>query len=188
MLRGDIKSKRGFTLIELMVTVIIIGVLATLSVYGVRKYVFSSKTTEAIHMIGSIKSAEESYRAETFVYLGSGTSNVVGSVPLYPRVPGRMKSDWTNSSHSDYASLWAPLGVMSDSPVIFGYAVAAATSGALTSPPSDCTNVSWGTRGSGNTGPWYIVLAQADQNGDNVKSCFISCSLTGEIFSAKESE
>lgn len=184
MLSRDIKSKRGFTLIELMVTVIIIGVLATLSVYGVRKYVFSSKTTEAIHMIGSIKSAEEAYRAETFVYLGSGTTLNTGA--LYPANPGRKKTDW-NVGGSAYTNVWGPLGVVSDSPVIFGYGVAAG-SGQLASPPSECTNISWGARGTSNTGPWYVVVAEADQNGDTTKSCFISCSLTAEIFSANESE
>jgi len=186
MLRRNIKSKRGFTLIELMVTVIIIGVLATLSVYGVRKYVFSSKTTEAIHMIGSIKSAEEAYRAETFVYVGKATG--IDSVTYFPRDPGRMKTDWNLTTHADYATVWGPLGVQSDSPVIFGYAIAVGNGSALGTPPSDCTNVSWGTRGANNAGPWYIVKAEADQNGDGKKSCFTSCNLTGEIFSANESE
>ena len=185
MLRRDIKSKRGFTLIELMVVVVIIGVLATLGVYGVRKYVFSSKTTEAIHMIGSIKSAEESYRAETFVYQGSAIT--IAAVPLYPATtPGRMKTDW-NVGGTEYTKVWGPLGVVSDSPVIFGYGVAAG-SGQLDSPPAACTNISWGPRGTSNTGPWYIIKAQADQNGDGKLSCFTSCSLSGEIFSANEDE
>jgi prepilin-type N-terminal cleavage/methylation domain-containing protein len=187
MLRRQLNS-RGFTLVELMVVVIIVGVLATLGVYGVRKYVFSSKTTEAIHMIGSIKGAEESYRAETFAYLGADGKTEIDSVTLYPQTPGRKKSDWTNASHTDYAKTWGPLGVMSDSPVIFGYAIVAGRSGALKSPPSNCTNVSWGPRGNSNTGPWYIVKAEADQNGDGHFSCFTSCSLSGEIFSAHEDE
>jgi prepilin-type N-terminal cleavage/methylation domain-containing protein len=187
MLCRKFNSERGFTLIEMMVVVVIIGVLATLGVYGVRKYVFASKTTEAIHMIGSIKSAEESYRAETFRYLGAKGKTTIDSVALYPATPGRKKTDWTMSGHEDYNDLWAPLGVVSDSPVIFGYAVAAG-SGALPTPPSDCTDVSWGARGSDNTGPWYIVKAEADQNGDGKFSCFTSCNLTGEIFRANEDE
>jgi type IV pilus assembly protein PilA len=184
MLRGSAKLQRGFTLIEMMVVVIIMGVLATLAVYGVRKYVFSSKTTEAIHMIGSIKSAEESYRAETFRYVGKAT---LAEATYFPGGPGRYKTDWNNTGHIDYSAVWGPLGVVSDSPVIFGYKVAADT-GALKAPPANCTNVSWGSRGTDNTGPWYIVEAAADQNGDNNLSCFTSCSVTGEIFSVNDDE
>ena len=186
MLRGSAKPQRGFTLIEMMVVVIIMGVLATLAVYGVRKYVFSSKTTEAIHMIGSIKSAEESYRAETFRYAGATS---IAAAKYFPNSsgPGRYKTDWNNTGHSDYPTVWGPLGVVSDSPVIFGYKVAA-RSGALDPPPTNCTNVSWGSRGTDNTGPWYIVEAAANQNGDNTFSCFTSCSATGEIFSVNDDE
>lgn len=184
-------SKRGFTLIELMVVVIITGVLAALAVYGVRKYVYSSKTTEAIHMIGSIKSAEESYRSETFKYAGAPKDKLddPGSFYPYGDKPGQRKVDWTNTNHRDYAGVWGPLGVVSDSPVLFEYVVVADT-GALVAPPGDCTGVSWGTAGSANTGPWYIVKAQADQNGDpdHKMSCFTSCNLTGDIFRVNEDE
>jgi prepilin-type N-terminal cleavage/methylation domain-containing protein len=189
------RSKRGFTLIELMAVVIITGVLATLAVYGVRKYVYSSKTTEAIHMIGSIKSAEESYRSETFKYAGAAPDKLDADANFYPKggFPGKYKADWTNTSHSDYANVWGPLGVLSDSPVLFEYVVVAGT-GALVNPPRDCTGISWGASGSANTGPYYIVKAQADQNGDSIgfgdgkMSCFTSCNLTGEIFRAHEDE
>lgn len=172
-----------------MAVVIITGVLATLAVYGVRKYVYSSKTTEAIHMIGSIKSAEESYRSETFKYAGSDPSKLDNDPSyFFPKgeKPGQFKASWSPNG-PDYANVWGPLGVLSDSPVLFEYIVVA-DKGALVAPPSDCTGVSWGTAGSANTGPYYIVKAQADQNGDGKMSCFTSCNLTGEIFRVNEDE
>jgi type IV pilus assembly protein PilA len=73
-------KKRGFTLIELMIVVAIVGILAVLAIYGVRKYISNAKTAEARNSLGQIgKDAQTAYERESMAptVLGAGTSTAV---------------------------------------------------------------------------------------------------------------
>jgi type IV pilus assembly protein PilA len=177
---GQRPNERGFTLIELMIVVAIVGVLATLGMVSYRKFITSAKTSEAIGMVGSIRAAEESYRAETLSYLNVS----VGFSTYYPTsAVGKKKTAWDNASHADYVR-WRQLGARSDGPVYYGYKVAAGTAGGtipalnLATPPVFAAP----------TEPWYVIEAVGDVDGNGIFSHVAGSSLTGEIVVENEGE
>ncbi len=69
------RNKKGFTLIELMIVVAIIGILAALAIPNFLRYQAKSKQSEAKTNLSGIYTSELSYFGEAGIY---GTFSVIG--------------------------------------------------------------------------------------------------------------
>ncbi|HOJ39524.1 MAG TPA: prepilin-type N-terminal cleavage/methylation domain-containing protein, partial [bacterium] len=72
-MRKVLKCKRGFTLIELMVVVIIVGILAAVAIPLYRANVRKSMASEGAALLGAVLTAERTYYAEHGTYTTSIT-------------------------------------------------------------------------------------------------------------------
>lgn len=65
----QIKGQKGFTLIELMIVVAIIGILAAIAIPNFLQYQMKSRQSEAKTNLGAIKTSEVSWQGERGCYL-----------------------------------------------------------------------------------------------------------------------
>jgi type IV pilus assembly protein PilA len=107
------KRKGGFTLIELMIVVAIIGILAAIAIPNFLRFQLKAKSSEGKTNLAAIRTAEESYYSEFGVYVSSN--------PSPSAILNNQKTAFTNTdgANKGFDRLgWSPEGY-----VFFNYAV-----------------------------------------------------------------
>lgn len=136
---GKRNNEHGFTLIELMITVAIVGILAAIAIPSFKRYVAKSRTAEAKANLGTIFTCEVVYR--------SSATNPADEVYLdcdaNPAAVPTTKATWSNAITTG----WQDIGFHLIGDIMYQYSVdasddgstftATATSQALTSGLTD---------------------------------------------------
>ena len=163
------RPAQGFTLIELMIVVAIMGVLAVIAIPTYQTYVYRSKTSEAVSFLGEIKARQESYRADFGQYCNVSAN---GTDWFPSDNPGEKQQQWTAIPAN-----WSALGAVPAGR--YGYFSYVTVAGP---PGTDPTAAGLGSLGYDGSDFWFVSRALGDLDGDDTNVIFESYSHSSNLW------
>lgn len=155
-------TQRGFTLIEILVAVALIGVLAAIAVMSFGKQTRKARGSEVNAMFAALRVAQEQYHVEngTFLTLSPGGENDV-----FPSSPGPQSQALT-----PIPALWTSARVaLPFERGYCGYAVITGRAGSAVGLGAKAGE--FGLAAAPNA-DWYYLLAKCDLDGNNARDSY----------------
>ena len=185
-LRG-LRSKEGFTLVELMVVVTIVGILAAVAIPSFVTYIKNARISEAMSSIQGIIEAEQAYFMRFQRY--------TPSLPICPTAPAGPAGSQQVFNPALCGQDWVQLGWQPEGGVYFQYQVFTAypadfgtnpnavllAPNAVLGANAQLFGVNWAINGP-QLRPWFAVQAQADTDNDGQLVFLRSNSINYHIF------
>lgn len=171
------RQRHGFTLMELMTVVIIVGILSAVAVPTFTSYIYKARTAEATEFLGVIRLREESYRSEFGFYCPTIAASPSDYTALKTNSNLVPDPTTTHQNAQPFVSTtpWLQLGARPTSAVRFGYGVVAGT------PANVPTDAALGWT-SANADFWFIARAVGDLDGDSTYVTFEIYSPTKNVW------
>jgi prepilin-type N-terminal cleavage/methylation domain-containing protein len=174
--KSDTDRQAGFSLMELMSVVVIVGVLSAMAIPTFSDYIYKSRATEATEFLGVIRLREESYRSEFGAYCPTLTTaqlpTTLSSLDTKSNLVPDPSTTRKNSVFWTATDTWRQLGATPSGAVRFGYGVAAGN------PSNMPTGLGFETRPDF----WWVGRAVGDLDGDGTYVMFETYSANKGIY------